>query len=60
MNPIVKEAIERCRTAGLRHTKALDEPVIMLLESLRPIQAPCPVHQPEDELEFFGVCPKCA
>ena len=41
--------------------------------SIEPIQAPCPVHHLEDEirektgfrnlyheLEFFGVCPKCA
>ncbi len=41
--------------------------------SIEPIQAPCPVHQLEDEirektgyrnlyheLEFFGVCPACA
>lgn len=41
--------------------------------SIKAIQAPCPVHQLEDEirektgfrnlyheLEFFGVCPKCA
>ena len=41
--------------------------------SIEPIKAPCPVHQLEDEirektgfrnlyheLEFFGVCPKCA
>ena len=141
MNPIVRETIDRCRAAGLRRTKALEELVSTLLESLRPmtlaelstskrltdqcdkatvfrllqrltehglvrrlglheraayftllvpgkhsdylictrcgsiepIQAPCPVHQLEDEirektgfqnlyheLEFFGVCPKCA
>jgi Fe2+ or Zn2+ uptake regulation protein len=41
--------------------------------SIEPIQAPCPVHQLEKEisektgyknlyheLEFFGVCPRCA
>jgi Fur family transcriptional regulator, ferric uptake regulator len=141
MNPVVKETIDRCRAAGLRRTKALEELVSTLLESQRPmtlselaaskrltdqcdkatvfrllqrltehgvvrrlglheraayftllvpgkhsdylictscgsiepIQAPCPVHQLEDEirektgyrnlyheLEFFGVCPKCA
>ena len=141
MNPIVCETIERCRSVGLRRTKALEELVMTLLENLRPmtlselasskrlsdqcdkatvfrllrrltehgvvrrlglheraayftllvpgnrsdylictrcgsiepIQAPCPVHQLEDEirektgfknlyheLEFFGVCPKCA
>ena len=141
MNPIVKETIDRCRAAGLRRTKALEELVSTLLESQRPmtlselsaskrltdqcdkatvfrllqrltehgvvrrlglheraayftllvpgkhsdylictscgsiepVKAPCPVHQLEDEirektgyrnlyheLEFFGVCPKCA
>lgn len=141
INPLVKETIDRCRMAGLRRTKALEELVITLLESERPmtlaelaasdrladqcdkatvfrllqrlaehgvvrrlglheraayftllvpgkhsdylictkcgsieaIQAPCPVHQLEEEirektgyrnlyheLEFFGVCPKCA
>ncbi|MEO5713324.1 MAG: Fur family transcriptional regulator [Luteolibacter sp.] len=138
MNPIVQETIDRCRAAGLRRTKALEEMITTLLEnerpmtlselvasnqaadqstvfrllqrltehgmirrlglheraayftllvpgrhsdylictscgSIEPIQAPCPVHQLEDEirektgfrnlyheLEFFGVCPKCA
>ena len=141
MNPVVKETIDRCRKAGLRRTKALEELITTLLESDRPmtlaelassdrladqcdkatvfrllqrlaehgvvrrlglheraayftllvpgkhsdylictscgsitvIQAPCPVHQLEEEirektgfrnlyheLEFFGVCPKCA
>jgi Fur family ferric uptake transcriptional regulator len=141
MNPVVQETIERCRDAGLRRTKALEELLSTLLESKRPmtlaelaaserltdqcdkatvfrllqrlaehgvirrlglheraayftllvpgkhsdylictscgsiepIEAPCPVHQLEDEirektgfrnlyheLEFFGVCPKCA
>ena len=138
MNPVVQETISRCRAAGLRRTKALEELVSTLLESERPmtlselvasnqladqstvfrllqrlidhgiarrlglheraayftllvpgrhsdylictscgsieaIQAPCPVHHLEDEirektgfrnlyheLEFFGVCPKCA
>jgi len=138
MNPIVQETIGRCRAAGLRRTKALEEMITTLLEnerpmtlaelvasnqaadqstvfrllqrltehgmvrrlglheraayftllvpgrhsdylictscgSIEPIQAPCPVHQLEDEirektgfrnlyheLEFFGVCPKCA
>ena len=125
MNLIVQETIDRCRAAGLRRTKALEELVSTLLESQRPmtlselaaskrltdhglvrrlglheraayftllapgrhsdylictscgsieaIQAPCPVHHLEDEirektgfrnlyheLEFFGVCPKCA
>lgn len=141
INPLVKETIDRCRMAGLRRTKALEELIITLIESERPmtlaelaasdrladqcdkatvfrllqrlaehgvvrrlglheraayftllvpgkhsdylictkcgsieaIQAPCPVHQLEDEirektgyrnlyheLEFFGVCPKCA
>ena len=141
MNPVVQETIERCRTAGLRRTKALEELIITLMENDRPmtlaelaastrltdqcdkatvfrllqrltehgvvrrlglheraayftllipgkhsdylictscgsieaIKAPCPVHQLEEEiraktgfrnlyheLEFFGVCPKCA
>jgi Fe2+ or Zn2+ uptake regulation protein len=141
MNDLVKETIDRCREAGLRRTKALEELIATLLESGRPmtlaelsasgrladqcdkatvfrllqrlaehgvvrrlglheraayftllvpgkhsdylictkcgsiesIQAPCPVHQLEEEirrktgyrnlyheLEFFGVCPKCA
>ncbi len=141
MNPVVKETIGRCREAGLRRTKALEELVTTLLESPRPmtlselatshrlagqcdkatvfrllhrlhghglvrrlglheraayftliqpgkhsdylictvcgsiesVLAPCPVHQLEaeirektgfknlyHELEFFGVCPKCA
>jgi len=141
MNPIVQSTIDRCRLAGLRRTKALEELVATLLENDRPmtlselatstrladqcdkatvfrllqrlnehglvrrlglheraayftllvpgrhsdylictgcgsieaIKAPCPVHQLEDEirlktgyrnlyheLEFFGVCPKCA
>jgi Fe2+ or Zn2+ uptake regulation protein len=138
---MVKQTIERCRIAGLRRTKALEELLATLLEHCRPmtlaelaasprlsgqcdkatvfrllqrlsehgvvrrlglheraayftllvpgthsdflictscgsieaIQAPCPVHHLEDEirektgyqnlyheLEFFGVCPKCA
>ena len=141
INPLVKETVDRCRMAGLRRTKALEELIITLIESDRPmtlaelaasdrladqcdkatvfrllqrlaehgvvrrlglheraayftllvpgkhsdylictrcgsieaIQAPCPVHQLEEEirektgyrnlyheLEFFGVCPKCA
>lgn len=141
MNSVVKQTIDRCREAGLRRTKALEELIATLLESDRPmtlaelasskrlaeqcdkatvfrllqrlaghgivrrlglheraayftllvpgrhsdylictscgsieaIQAPCPVHHLEDEirektgfrnlyheLEFFGVCPKCA
>lgn len=141
MNPVVKETIGRCRAAGLRRTKALEELLATLQESQRPmtlaelaaaprlagqcdkatvfrllqrltehgvlrrlglheraayftllvpgkhsdylictacgsiepVQAPCPVHQLEDEirektgyrnlyheLEFFGVCPRCA
>ncbi|MEO8614472.1 MAG: transcriptional repressor [Luteolibacter sp.] len=138
MNAIVQDTIDRCRAAGLRRTKALEEMIKTLLEnerpmtlselvasnqvadqstvfrllqrltehgvvrrlglheraayftllvpgrhsdylictscgSIEPIKAPCPVHQLEDEirektgfrnlyheLEFFGVCPKCA
>ena len=37
MNPVVRETIERCRTAGLRRTKALEELVSTLLESQRPM-----------------------
>ena len=141
MNANIKETIDRCRKAGLRRTKALEELLVTLTESPRPmtlnelatsarlsdqcdkatvfrllqrlaehgfvrrlglheraayftlilpnkhsdylictscgsiepINAPCPVHQLEDEirkktgfrnlyheLEFFGICPKCA
>lgn len=141
MNSTIKETIDRCRKAGLRRTKALEELLVTLTESPRPmtlnelatsarlsdqcdkatvfrllqrlsehgfvrrlglheraayftlilpnkhsdylictscgsiepINAPCPVHQLEDEirkntgfrnlyheLEFFGICPKCA
>ncbi|MDP3851390.1 MAG: transcriptional repressor [Luteolibacter sp.] len=37
MNPLVKETIDRCRKAGLRRTKALEELIITLLESERPM-----------------------
>lgn len=37
MNPIVQETIQRCRTAGLRRTKAMEELVTTLLESERPM-----------------------
>lgn len=37
MNPLVKETIDRCRKAGLRRTKALEELIITLLESGRPM-----------------------
>lgn len=37
INPLVKETVERCRTAGLRRTKALEELIITLLESERPM-----------------------
>ncbi len=141
MKTILRETIERCRSVGLRRTKALEELIFTLLESPRPmtlselagssrltdqcdkatvfrllqrlsehglvrrlglheraayftlllpnihsdylictacgsiepIDAPCPVHHLEaeirekkgyqnlyHELEFFGVCPKCA
>ena len=141
MNANIKETIDRCRKAGLRRTKAVEELLVTLTESPRPmtlnelatsarlsdqcdkatvfrllqrlaehgfvrrlglheraayftlilpnkhsdylictscgsiepIKAPCPVHQLEDEirkntgfrnlyheLEFFGICPKCA
>ena len=141
MHPLIQQTIGRCRTAGLRRTKALEELLITLLESARPmtlaelaasprladqcdkatvfrllqrliehglvrrlglheraayftlllpdrhsdylictgcgsieaITAPCPVHELEEEirlktgfrnlyheLEFFGLCPRCA
>lgn len=37
MNPAIQETIQRCRTAGLRRTKALEELVATLLESARPM-----------------------
>ena len=37
MNPLVQETIERCRQAGLRRTKALEELLSTLLESGRPM-----------------------
>ena len=37
MNLIVKETIDRCRAAGLRRTKALEELITTLLESKRPM-----------------------
>lgn len=141
IDPIVRQTVQRCREAGLRRTKALEELIATLAESGRPmtlaelatserlsdqcdkatvfrllqrlaghgmvrrlglheraayftliipgthsdylictkcgsieaIKAPCPVHALEEEireksgyrdlyheLEFFGVCPKCA
>ncbi len=141
MKSLIKDTVDRCRAAGLRRTKALEELIRTLLESDRPmtlaelassehlaeqcdkatvfrllqrlaehgiirrlglheraayftllmpgkhsdylictgcgsiesVKAPCPVHELEDEirektgfrdlyheLEFFGVCPKCA
>ncbi|MBK1881448.1 transcriptional repressor [Luteolibacter pohnpeiensis] len=37
MNAIVKETVDRCRDAGLRRTKALEELISTLLESGRPM-----------------------
>ncbi len=37
MHPVVQETIDRCRVAGLRRTKALEELVATLLESPRPM-----------------------
>lgn len=37
MHPVVQETIERCRDAGLRRTKALEELIATLLESTRPM-----------------------
>ncbi len=37
MNPVVHETIQRLRSSGLRRTKALEELIITLLESERPM-----------------------
>jgi Fur family transcriptional regulator, ferric uptake regulator len=37
MDPIISETIDRCREAGLRRTKALEELLRTLLESTRPM-----------------------
>ncbi|MEI6675358.1 MAG: transcriptional repressor [Verrucomicrobiota bacterium] len=37
MNPLIQETIGRCREAGLRRTKALEELLTTLLESARPM-----------------------
>ncbi len=37
MNPLLQDTIERCRQAGLRRTKALEELLGTLLESPRPM-----------------------
>lgn len=37
MNKIVEEAIERCRDAGLRRTKAMQELFLTLVEANRPM-----------------------
>jgi len=37
MSSVVQETIERCRTAGLRRTKALEELIITLMENDRPM-----------------------
>ena len=37
MNRLVQETIERCRTAGLRRTKALEELITTLMENDRPM-----------------------
>ena len=37
MNPVVAETIDRCRKAGLRRTKALEELIATLLENDRPM-----------------------
>jgi Fur family ferric uptake transcriptional regulator len=141
MKQTLADTIDRCREAGLRRTKALEELVLTMLETgrpmtlaelagsprmaaqcdkatvfrllqrlaghgivrrlglheraayftlllpdqhrdylictscgrIEPVQAPCPVHELEEEirrktgfrnlyheLEFFGICPKCA
>jgi Fe2+ or Zn2+ uptake regulation protein len=37
INPLVKDTIDRCRLAGLRRTKALEELINTLLECERPM-----------------------
>jgi Fur family ferric uptake transcriptional regulator len=37
MHPLIQETIDRCRMAGLRRTKALEELLTTLLESTRPM-----------------------
>lgn len=37
MSDLLKSTIERCRTAGLRRTKAMEELIATLLESPRPM-----------------------
>jgi Fur family ferric uptake transcriptional regulator len=37
VHPLIQETIERCRSAGLRRTKALEELLTTLLESARPM-----------------------
>lgn len=37
MTPIIQQTIERCRKAGLRRTKALEELLTTLLECARPM-----------------------
>ena len=37
MHPLIQETIGRCRMAGLRRTKALEELLTTLLESTRPM-----------------------
>jgi Fe2+ or Zn2+ uptake regulation protein len=37
MNPLLQTTIERCRQAGLRRTKALEELLVTLLEASRPM-----------------------
>jgi Fe2+ or Zn2+ uptake regulation protein len=37
MNPVLQQTIDRCRDAGLRRTKALEELLLTLLENARPM-----------------------
>ena len=37
MNPLLQDTIDRCRRAGLRRTKALEELLVTLLEAPRPM-----------------------
>lgn len=36
-NPLIRETVDRCRQAGLRRTKALEELIVTLLDSERPM-----------------------
>ena len=54
MNHIVQETIDRCRAAGLRRTKAVEELVSTLLESQRPKS----LAEPAGSKRLTGQCDK--